>query len=82
MRLSANRAFCTAPVLRTSFLLNKSALGSTTISNVSFFNRQYNSKAPNSDIFKVVDFNDIQSIIKKDGKVIDTEITLIIESTK
>jgi hypothetical protein len=78
IRLSSSRAFCSVPVLRASLVSNKGALGATTtINNVSFFNRQYNSQAPKSDIFKVVDFNDIQNIIKKDCKVSNTEIMLV-----
>lgn len=68
IRLSPKKAFIAAPVARASFVANRGNLA-TAYSNNSFFARNYNTEAPHSDKFKVVDFNDIQSIIKKDGKV-------------
>lgn len=61
LRVSAKRT-AVAPVLRASIVLNNkfAAVQETR----RFFNSQ-----PSSDIFKVVDFNDIQQIIKKEGKV-------------
>lgn len=64
MRLSAKRNLSTVPVLRASVVLNKGSF--TTFNNT---RRHFNSKTQESDIFKVVDFNDIQTIIKKDSKV-------------
>lgn len=60
MRIHAMRNLRAAPVLRAS-ILSKDV--------TSFTRRQFNSQANDSEIFKVVDFNDIQNIIKRDGKV-------------
>lgn len=73
MRLSARRTLSTAPMLRSSFVLNKAA--ALTFDNNSLFSnsinnkRFFNNKVEENEIFKVVDFDDIQAIIKKDGKV-------------
>lgn len=61
LRVSAKRTVA-VPVLRASIVLNNK------FAPVQETRRFFNSQQP-SDIFKVVDFNDIQQIIKKDGKV-------------
>lgn len=61
LRVSAKRTV-TVPVLRASIVLNNK------FAPVKETRRFFNSQQP-TDIFKVVDFNDIQQIIKKDGKV-------------
>lgn len=60
MRLSVTRSLRAAPVLRAS-IVNKDF--------TTFTRRQFNSQTKGSDNYKVVDFNDIQNIIKRDGKV-------------
>lgn len=67
IRLSPKRASSVVPVTRASFIVNKGVFATANSNNL--FTRYYNTQGPTSDIFKVVDFNDIQSIIKKDGKV-------------
>ncbi|KAI7894016.1 Rhodanese-like domain-containing protein [Mucor mucedo] len=62
MRVTAMRSLRAAPVLRASIL---------TKDVPTFTRRQFNSQANESEIFKVVDFNDIQNIIKRDGKGYD-----------
>ncbi|KAI8071961.1 Rhodanese-like domain-containing protein [Thamnidium elegans] len=62
LRVSAKRT--AVPVLRASIILNNKFVP------VQETRRFYNSQ-PSSDIFKVVDFNDIQQIIKKEGKGYD-----------
>lgn len=74
IRLSSKRAFVAVPATRVGFVTNKGAL-TTAYSNNGFFVRNYNTQAPHSDIFKVVDFNDIQTIIKREGKVSHSEIS-------
>lgn len=70
MRYSVQRSLITAaPVaaLRSSTILNRNAF-SIPARNSLFEQRQYNTKAEPS-LFQVVDYNDIQSIIKDNGKV-------------
>lgn len=61
MRLSVQRT--SVPVLRASAVLSNNFI------RVKDTKRFFNSQAPASDIFKVVDFNDIQNTIKNEGKV-------------
>lgn len=76
MRLTAKRTFVTLPLAArsTSLALNKRALFASPSLLNSYKNsvnnnkRFLNNKAEN-EIFKVVDFNDIQTLIKKEGKV-------------
>lgn len=69
MRLSiAQKQLTVVSAARPGFLLNK-AVFATSLSNQFLFKRYLNSNAQGSSIFKVIDYNDIQSIIKNEGKV-------------
>jgi hypothetical protein len=69
MRFTAQRQLTTASVVRPSILLNKAVFATPSAFNHVLFKRHLNSHAQESSIFKVVDYNDIQSIIKNEGKV-------------
>lgn len=75
IQLNAKRVFA-APVVRSAFSVNRGF--NSTVSTHFTWKREFNSQSEGKDIFKVIDYNDIQNIIKKEGKVIYmTEIYVV-----
>jgi hypothetical protein len=67
MRFTAQRQLTVS--VRPRVLLNTALFATPSTTNNSFlFKRHLNSNAQEPSIFKVVDYNDIKSIIKNEGK--------------